>query len=301
MVNMESEHLLAQLEYGWLSLNRDDFEAAAAAAKEVLSHETEHPDALFLLGLAALNLKDAASAEVATKKLLEVEPEDARSHLLLGFYSHEMLKDPVAAERAFRECVKQAPEEPEYYAFLGQFLATRDRYQEGIATARKGLRIDPDHLLVVQALAALYRLAENKDMAEKFGRRALELAPEESGNFLEAGFRLLDSGEKMEATGNFREALRLSPDAGDSFESIAHEKVRNHPLFKKGIYLPTNKITIFGAVITPVFWWLLSLLWQPMIWMALLSLVVVVGLYLYTGLFHFCRWRVLCGLRNGRL
>jgi tetratricopeptide (TPR) repeat protein len=197
--------------------------------------------------------------------------------------------------------VKLNPDDPDLYAHLGQFLATRGRFQEGIATARKGLRIDPDNLFVVKALQILYRLADDLNLSEEFGNRALQLDPEDSQNHLQAGFRMLEGKESKRARGSFLEALRLAPADDDSYHSIAHEKVRQHPFFKKGFFLSFHKWIVTGAIITPVFWWLLSLLWQPFFWMAILSALILVCAYAYTGLFHLCRWLVLRRLRSGQL
>ncbi len=298
---MEQERLRALLEMGWLSLNRNDSENALSIAQQGLALEPDDPDALLLAGLAALRIPDAGAAEHATRRLLELRPEDSRSHLLLGFYSHEVSKDQVAAERAFREAVRLDPEDPENYAFLGQFLSTRGRNREGIATARKGLKLDPDNYLVLHALQVLYRLAEEKELSEQFGSRALEAAPEESSNFLEAGFRLLEGRKDTEAKGHFFEALRLDPSDGTTFEAIAHERVRQHPFFKNGRYLPLNRTTLIGALATPVVWWAFSLLWRPMIWLAIVSAIVILALYAYTGAFHLGRRLILRRLRAGKL
>ena len=298
---MEIERLRALLELGWLSLNRNDYENALSCAQQGLGMDPDDPEVLLLAGLAALRVPDPGVAEYATRYLLELRPNDSRSHLLLGFFSHEVKKDAVGAERAFREAIRLDPEEPENYAFLGQFLATRERNREGIATARKGLKLDPENYLVLHALQMLYRRAEEKELSEEFGKRALEVAPEESANFLEAGFRLLEGRKDTEAKGKFLEALRLDPGDGTTFEAIAHEKVRQHPFFRKGLYLPLNRTTLVGAVLTPVVWWGLSLLWRPIIWMAIVSAVIVIGLYAYTGAFYLCRRIIVRQLRSGKL
>lgn len=299
---MEEAQQRSLLEYGWLCLNRDDVDAAEDAATRVLAAENDHEEALLLLGFASIRLKKPAQAEHASRRLLEVAPNHAASHLLLGFFfSDDSQKDPVAAEQAFREAVSLDPDSADNYAFLGQFLGMRNRLREGIVVARKGLKIDPDNPLVVHTLQCLYRLSKDAEMAENFGAHALSLAPEESANHLEAGLRWLSDDHTGKAKGSFREALRLAPADADSQAAIAHEKVRQHKFFKKGFFISFDRITIIGACLTVAFWWGLSLLWHPFIYMAGLSIVIAIGAFGYHGLFLLCRRLTLRRLRNGRL
>lgn len=298
---MKDEHLRGLLELGWLSWNRNDYEKALICGQQGLEIDTDDAESLLLVGLAALRIPDTEVAEYASLRLLELRPNDSRPHLLLGFVSSEVSRDFIAAERAFRDAIRLDPGEPEYYAILAQFLATRDRNREGIATARKGLKLDPENYMVLHSLQSLYRRAEEKELSEEFGKRALEVAPESPANFLEAGFRLVERCRDTEARGKFLEALRLDPGDENTFEAIAYEKVRQTPIFRNGIYLPMNRTTLFGAVFTPVVWWTLSLLWQPMIWMAIVSVVAVIGLYAYTGAFHLSRRIIVRRMRAGKL
>lgn len=298
---MEETQSHAILELGWLSLRRNDFGDAYAVALEILARDPDDLDALLLAGLAALRIPEPQAAKDAAFRRIELSPYDARSHVLLALFYHELGEDPVAAEGAFREAIRLEPEDPENYAFLGRFLSTRGRNREGIATARKGLKLDPDNLLVLSALQSLYRLAEEKELSEEFGARALEVAPEESSNYLEAGFRLLEGRNNSEARTNFLEALRLQPDDGGTFLAIAHEKVRQHPFFRDGWFLPVNATSLTGAIATPLVWWGLSLLWHPFFWLAVASVILLILSYSYTGAFHFFRWVCLRRLKAGKL
>ena len=60
------------------------------------------------------------------------------------------------------------------------------------------------------------------------------MAPEDPDLHLEAGLALLERGQVSTAKRSFLQSLRLDPASGDSHEAIAHERVRNHPLFKRG-------------------------------------------------------------------
>lgn len=291
----------AKLEMAWLALRQDDDQRAADLASEVLSEDPENPEALFVIGSSSLFLGDHQVAEAAVRSLLELEPEEAPSHFLLGLFHQQAKQDSKAAETAFRTAIRHDPDYNVTHAVLARLLGDQGRVEEGITIAHKALKEDPENLPLINALQTLHRLNKDPELAQRFGEMALRLDPEHAAPHLEMGMRLLERGAKEQAHGSFLESLRLRPADGGTQRAIAFEQVRTHPIFRNGYFLPF-KLGFIGAVaITPVFWWLLSLAFSPLIYVAWIALVLGLGAYLYHGLFYLCFWLALRRIRRGRL
>ena len=233
--------------------------------------------------------------------MLTHHPESAHAHDLAGHVNHVVRSEPIPAEDHFRRAIALEPEDPSSYATLGIFLADRGRLEEGITVARKGLRIDPSSVRVLQALQTLYRLNREPELADEMGERAMKLDPEAAEHHLELGLRLLHRRDKGAARSSFLESLRLSPADADNKDLIAHERVQSHPFFKNGIFLSFERGIVIPAVVVPAIWFGLGLLFRPFVYLGWASIVVLVLAYAYHGLFLLCRWHVRRQIDRGRV
>ncbi len=265
------------------------YDEALEAALEALASEPDDLMALYIGAFSALLLKDSETAKRLARSLIVAYPEGPQGHEIMGFLATDANKNRVA-ETHFREARRLDPENATYTALLSGYLARVGRMEEAITIGLKGLKLDPEDASVLNALETAYRLNDEPEQAARYGERALAANPEGAESHLEAGFRLLESGQRGAARGNFIESLRLDPAAGDSMEVIAYERVRTLWFFKNGRFLPLDKDVVATAVLTPAVWYGLSYLWQPFVNLAWLSVVLVAAAYAYVGLFHLgCR------------
>ncbi len=265
---------------------------AIEAAGDVLTIEPDHPGAHRLTALAALQLERFELAESSAATYLAYDPESADAHYLMGHIQNIVKKNKIAAESHFRTMIRCDRDFAEGYGVLGLFLGQQGRVEEGITVARKGLKVDSDSLTILQALQTLYRVNKEPKMADKIGRQALELYPEEAEQHLEVGLRLLEMGGKSAGTNarsSFLESLRIDPDDQEIRHVIAHERVRNHPFFKNGFFLSFKPSIMVPALMVPLVWYALALLLRPFIVLAWLSVVALLAGYLYHGSFLVCR------------
>jgi len=280
--------------------DRGDYPGALEAAREGLTQEPEDQEFLLIAAMSALVMDDLLTAEHAIENLLRLQPEEGHTHLAAGLLKEAQKRD-TQAELHFRKAIQFAPENARFRAFLGTFLGQRGRLEEGITVARKGLKLEPQNVTVLHALQRLYRWNKEPELSEQFEQRALALAPDGGELHLEAGFRLLEKGDIRGAKGRFLEKLRAAPADGESMKAIAHERVKNHPFFRRGFLLSFKLGIQIAAWLTPLFWFALSLLFAPLAIVGWLSLVVVIGANLYHGLFLLCRHLVLIRMQRGRL
>ena len=193
---------------------------------------------------------------------------------------------------------------------LGNFLGRHGRVEDGITLAFRGLSLSAENPAVLSTLEQLYRLNNEPERADAIGRRALAADPEDADAHLAAGLRLLEAqrgraaetaSHPRDANRHFLEALRLEPADGENLRIIAHERVRTHPFFRHGLFLPIRRDLLIVTLSAPLFWWLLSLLLPILRFLAWISLAIIVVGYLYRGLFTVCRKKVLHDLRRGQL
>lgn len=271
---------------------------ALAVCREVLGTDPEDAGALYLAGFSALVMEMPGEAEGFGRALVAADPQSSGGFEILGYVDWGLERD-MAAEAHFREALRLSPDNPHYHALLGRFLGHVRRLEEAITVAHQGLSLEPDSPVLAAVLQVLYRLNDEPDLAERYGRMALAAAPDSADHHLEAGLRLLEKGRRPLARGRFLDALRLDPAAGSSMETMAYERCRTHWFFRNGLYLPTQADRFAVAVLTPVFWYLLSVLFAPFEVLAWASLAVVVLGYGYVVLFRLCVRATLNRLRRG--
>lgn len=284
-----AEHLFTIKRY------REAMEHCLAA----LAAEPEDEGALYLAGFSALMLDDAQTAGDMAKALIRAHPDSPYGHEILGHLAVDQ-HDRRAAEIHFRAALRAEPESAFYQALLGHFLGAHGRLEEGITIARNALRSNPEDAFTLHVLQKLYRLNEEPELAEEFAARALAANPEHADAHLEAGLLMLQKGQRWEARGRFLESLRLDPVTGDSKHVMAYERVRTHPFFRNGVYLRTEWGFVTAALLAPLFWFGLSLLWAPFVYVAYAALGLVILGYGYVGLFHLCVWTTLRRIRMGK-
>ncbi len=291
----------AKLSLAEMYLSRGDLAQALTLTAELLQADPQSTAAHYLRVQVALQVPDAAVAEASLQTLLEQDPNWAPAHVLAGEYYAYLAKDAIRAEEHFRTAVRLEPSDPIAPTSYGIFLAQRRRVEEGITLARRGFKQDPENPYILHALQVLYRLNKEPELAEEFGEKALAVDPENPHHHLEVGLNQLAQGPSGKASSFFRESLRLAPDNSDNRETMAFEQVRQHPFFVHGFFLSFRLEIVAMVLATPVFWYFLSLLFHPFVYVAWISLAVGLLLYGYHGLFRFCVWRNRRRIERGRL
>jgi tetratricopeptide (TPR) repeat protein len=155
------------------------------------------------LTLAASGQNDDAIKYLAAATELQPasHPEQAKEHAWVSLGSLLMAKDPPAAEHAFGEAAKLAPEDPEPHLWLGNFYESsnkldqaRTQYQQALIGSHAEARAQALRGLVNVAVASR-RYSE----AESTVRDYLAAAPADSQAHLLLGRLLAAQGKNDEA------------------------------------------------------------------------------------------------------
>lgn len=279
---------------------RRRYDDALKACLDALAAAPQASRPLVLAAWCSVSLKRFGAARDFARQALGQAPDEDQAHAVLAVVAdHERRFE--SAETHIGRAIAIAPQNSLHRVTYGYILARWGRIEDAITAARHGLKLDPESGAAALSLASFYRLNEEPELAERYANLALSIEPSAAAHHLEEGLRLLGGGAAREARGRFLESLRLDPADGESFEAIAHETVRNHPLFKRALFPPRRLDLALAALLTPVVWYLLSLLFRPFVWLAVGSAVLLAAGYLHLAAFLLCRRVVLRRLRDGRL
>lgn len=279
---------------------RRRYDGALRACLEALASDPQNAHAATLAAWSSIGLERWADAAEFARQGLAQAPANDQAHAALAVVAdHERRFDD--AERHIADAIDHAPEHHLHRVTRGYIWVRAGRLEDGITSARQGLKLHPASGAAALALASFYRLNEEPELAERYAQQALGAEPESAAHHLEEGLRLLGKGAPEAARARFLESLRLDPADGDTFEAIAHETVRRHWLFRRAIFPPNKPDLALAAALTPGVWYLLSLAWRPFVWLAVASAAALATGYLLRGAFVLCRFLVLRRLREGRL
>ena len=128
------------------------------------------------------------------------------------------------AERLFRRAVKLAPDFAGAITDLGRVLKEQSQLEEAVECFEKVIALEPDNPQAHFQLASALAPAAMTPRAIQSYRKALELQPKFPGALLGLGHVLKTAGQQEEAIAAYRECIRLRPDNGESYWSLANLK-----------------------------------------------------------------------------
>ncbi len=194
------------------ALHRHDFGAAIEHMKNAAASDPNSSELALEVARLYLDLNDPEGAAEAARRALDLSPawppaQELLAAALLSQASRQGAAPEISgqAEKAYRELVTANPADAESWINLARLQLASGRMEEGIASLRRHLQIDPASeegaALAARALVDVKRPAEAVDLLT----RSLERAPRSVG----IRFAL---AETQEAAGETRAALEtLAP------------------------------------------------------------------------------------------
>ncbi len=214
------EGLDAKLILAKIAIQENDPETALKAIEEVLSVDQNHYEGSILK--ARLDLQKGLYDGVISnlRKVLEGHPNSADALVLIGqAYLNNNL--PELAEESFREALSINPASFDALMPVILNLIKNKEAAKADQLLNKALKVIPDHPSALQALAQVRTLQKDWIGAQK-------VADAIANKPLGAGFSKFLSGKisegqgyYKEATGQYKEALILSPELSEALSSMA--------------------------------------------------------------------------------
>jgi tetratricopeptide (TPR) repeat protein len=205
---------LAHLNLGFLA-NQDPSEGKAAAIAHYRAALAINPDEAQVhtnLGTAWMEtgLYDDALNEFQTA--VRLAPGYSEAYLNTGT-DLQHLGRYQEAEAAYREALAIKPGLAPAHYDLGVVLKYLGRREEALSEVKEALRIQPDYTEARRLQRDLGRPGENGQLPGQIGG-PIALSPE-AETHANLGEKLIETGHLDESAAEFREALRLDPDAAE--------------------------------------------------------------------------------------
>jgi predicted TPR repeat methyltransferase len=190
---------------------REDFDAAAQAYRQVLDVDPDHVDALHYLGVVYYQLNQANQALPLLEKAVSLAPADATCKSNLGLVLLAV-GDTEKAIEWFRAALQLQPDFADAYNNLGNALMRCGRIDAAISAYQSALSKNDEQPSVHNNLGvALQRQDLLKEAIAEY-LKALKLAPRFVDAAVNLGEVLLQSNRFEDAIRCYRQLNQLAPD-----------------------------------------------------------------------------------------
>ena len=162
-------------------------------------------------------------AEHQIRKILQAQPHYVPAMRLLAEIAVKLyvLQD---AETILRSAVNLVPHDRDVRLELIHVLQKRQNYNDAINVALEGLKQHPKDPFITLALASQYAGVSDFKIAIPLFDQALTMLPDYALGFLQRGHQHKTLGNIEQAINDYLEAMRLKPDFGDAYWSLANTK-----------------------------------------------------------------------------
>jgi serine/threonine-protein kinase len=229
--NPEAYQLYLKGRYFWLKFTPEDHKKAAEYFNQAIAI-----DPTFALAYAGLGDAYGASAtngwispregypkaKLAVKRALEFDDTLAEAHTTAGAITMFYDLDWAAAEREYRRAIELNPNYEITYEVYAYLLSATGRLDEGIATAQRGLQVDPLSVVLSNDVGGAFYLARRYDEAIKQYQKSIELDPNDSGEHLNLGEVYDLKGMHEEAIREFQKAISIAGRTSGAMGLLGH-------------------------------------------------------------------------------
>lgn len=130
--------------------------------------------------------------------------------------------DYKSAEQAYREHLREFPNDPSGLHFMGLLRTHQDRNEEAIKLITAALESDPEYVDAWSNLGVAYYRERDFDRAEVCARKAIEIAPQFANAWANLGMTLRARDALEEALVAWGRALELQPSLRNVAISYGH-------------------------------------------------------------------------------
>ena len=200
--------------------NANRFAEAAAACRQVLSHDRDNFEALLLLGSAADNLGEAVLARTKLERASALRPRDPRPWVVLGTHLTRT-GDQAAALRACQQAIEVAPAFAPGHVALGTLLALQRAFDAAEQAFRRALALAPGYLdAEINLGSCLFYLGRLEEALVSL-RRALATSPDHPWALKNLAATQRALGRYEEALADYRRATAAAPQFADAHRDEA--------------------------------------------------------------------------------
>ncbi|HEX5787094.1 MAG TPA: sulfotransferase [Woeseiaceae bacterium] len=198
-------------------------EAADAAFRDYLERDK---DKEAVANAAAMLREDRFDDAVAAlKTALQQNPGnvDAMRYLAGAYFTRKVHLDD--AEALLRQATRTAPDFTAAWLLLGPVLVERNKYLDAVEAFRAATRLAPGNAEAWMGLGNAHARASQVEEAAQAFARAVALDPDLPGSQMGYAHVLKTLGDQPGSIAAYREAIRVRPDFGEVYWSLANLKI----------------------------------------------------------------------------
>jgi tetratricopeptide (TPR) repeat protein len=154
LADAATDHPQVLEQCGKLYARLGSYEAAAAWTERALQAGPPMPRLLKNLALYRYHTGAYKAALSDIERVLSWQEGDAQANMLHGAIL-EALEDVAAAEKAYRQALKNSPEQAAVWADLGRVLWEQNRFDEALQALEQGIRCAPERADLQELLTML--------------------------------------------------------------------------------------------------------------------------------------------------
>ncbi|KAM6153843.1 protein O-mannosyl-transferase TMTC1 isoform 2-T2 [Erethizon dorsatum] len=200
------------------TLTRDAAEAKRCYQRALQLHP-QHSRALFNLGNLLKSQEKKEEAVALLKESIKYGPEfaDAYSSLASLLAEQGRFKE---AEEIYQAGIKNCPDSSDLHNNYGVFLVDSGSPEKAVAHYQQAVTLSPGHHVAMVNLGRLYRSLGENSVAEKWYKRALQVA-RKAETLSPLGALYYNTGRYEEALQVYREAAALQPSQREPHLALA--------------------------------------------------------------------------------
>ncbi|MCB2210836.1 tetratricopeptide repeat protein [bacterium] len=197
-------------------------EKAAETYDRLLELPEVDPVPILMRKVSLLSSLDRLDEAVEVYQQLQTHrPEEDRIPFFIGGLYLDM-GDTTRAVESIAAAATMRPVEPRYWDMWIRLEVIRGNEDRAITLADSGLSYNPVSAPLHALAASVYMLKDQEVKAESALKRAIQLDPEDSQNFLNLGFLYHEQGRFSEAEDLYEDALKLSPGDAQILNNFAY-------------------------------------------------------------------------------
>ncbi|MEN8151077.1 MAG: tetratricopeptide repeat protein [Planctomycetota bacterium] len=188
--------------------------ASPDAIEHIDVHAVDH-HRLFGQAKESLRREQFEEAAALARQAIEKEPGFARARVILGWSLFRLGKSQEGMQQ-FRVVLEQDPESSEAHHHLGLAMAELGRKEQAMRCFQQAVRYGPTNVEALKSLGLAYLNENDSEKALKAYERAHALAPEDAGALESLAVVLLNRGEVALALTHLEAVCRLQPEDADT-------------------------------------------------------------------------------------
>lgn len=181
------------------------------------------------IALAADHIKAGRHDEAITafRAILRKNPDNIDALCFLSLAYVKGGKAKADAEALLRRATQLAPDHVSAWLNLGALLAEQSKYLEAIECFKNATKLESAHAAAWAMLGNAYGHASYPEKSARAFKKSLDLNPEVAHNQMGLAHVLKTIGDQQGALAAYREAIRLRPQFGEVYWSMANLKIFN--------------------------------------------------------------------------